>query len=64
MGKLNTYRIRIELAKLNKNYTWLAGQMGYTRQYIHHIIKNKNVKFAGRIANIFNLGEEELKVGE
>lgn len=60
MEKLDTYNLRIALAKINKNYSWLAKQMGFTRQYIHHIVKTGSTKHIDKIAKILDLDIKDL----
>ncbi|MCP4262774.1 MAG: transcriptional regulator [Planctomycetes bacterium] len=65
MGKkLNVYRIRVELAKMDKNYTWLAQQMKLTRQMVSNIIKNKKVEpgYSKRIADVLDIDRKDLEI--
>lgn len=58
--KLNITRIRVELAKIDKNQSWLAKQLGYTRAYISHLIKTKSLKHVDKFAEVFDLDPKDL----
>ena len=51
------------LLKLNgKNYTWLADNLGWTRQRMHYHIKYKTLSIADKIAPLFGLkGKDMMK---
>jgi hypothetical protein len=51
------------LLKLHgKNYTWLANNLGWTRQRMHYHIKNRTLKIADKIAPLFGLkGRDMMK---
>jgi len=49
------------LLKINKkNYSWLANNLGWTRQRLHHHIKNRTLSIADNIAHIFGLKGKDL----
>ena len=58
--KLNTQKIRIELAIINKSQAWLAKQMGYTRQYINFLMKRKSVLRVNEMATILGIDPNDL----
>ena len=60
--ELNVTRLRVELAKIDKNYSWLAEQMGVTRQYIHSEIKKRSVSRVEDFAKILGVDEEDLTI--
>ena len=62
MQTLDTYRIRVELAKMDKNYTWLARRTGYTRSYISYIVKTRKLTIVDKIANALELPKDSLIV--
>ena len=60
MDKLNTLQLRIELAKIDKSRTWLARQMGFTRQYLTQLVQSKSLKYVGEIAYILDIDKDDL----
>ena len=60
MEKLNTMRVRIELAKLDKNWAWLGRQIGYTRQYMHHIKTTGKLTIVDKMAKALNVDTKDL----
>ena len=60
MAKLDTLKLRVELAKIDKNYAWLARQIGYTRAYISYIVKNESLMHIEKIASTLGLKTKDL----
>jgi hypothetical protein len=60
MEILDTQKLRIELAKINKSHAWLAKQIGFSRQYMGWIVKTKSVVRIDDMAEVLNMGREDL----
>ena len=60
MDILDTRKLRIELAKIDHNYAWLAKEIGYTRQYITYLVKNKSIQHVDKIADALGLAPKDL----
>lgn len=58
--KLNTEKIINELSRVSKTQSWLANQLGITRQYISYILKKRPITWADRIAKILNMNPRDL----
>jgi hypothetical protein len=58
--ELDTYRLRVELAKINRSRQWLAEKIGYTRQYVYYLVKNKSIKHVEKMANALGLDPKDL----
>jgi len=57
---INRTKIRVELAKRNKKKTWLARELGITRQGMHYIFESGSLKRLSDIARILEVDEHEL----
>ena len=60
MQKLNTLKLRVRLAELDKPKAWLAREIGISRQYMHHIIKCKKVNHIQKIASVLGIDAGDL----
>jgi hypothetical protein len=60
MEKLDTQKLRIELARINKSHAWLAGKLGFSRQYMRQLVKTENARCVYRIASILEINIEDL----
>lgn len=58
--KLNTEKIKQELKRINKTQTWLADELGVTRQRVYQIINFGSIKNAERIGKIFKINAKDL----
>lgn len=58
--RLDPIALKAELKKKKKTQVWLAKKFGVTRQYIHILINEKNVKHVDKIANLLNIDAEKL----
>jgi hypothetical protein len=58
--ELNQSKIRVELAKKDKSFTWLAEEIGMTRQAFSFSYKTKSIKHVPAIAQVFGLTEADL----
>jgi hypothetical protein len=58
--ELNQVRIRIELAKLNKPQSWLAEQLGESRQKWHYYYKNRKLDYLPQISTVLKIPEQDL----
>jgi hypothetical protein len=59
-GKLNTTRLRIELARINETQTWLAEQCGCTKQNISHIIKHRRINLVFEMSEALKIDPKDL----
>jgi hypothetical protein len=51
----------VRLIKLHdKNYQWIADNLGWSRQLVHYHIKNRTLKFADEVAPLFGLKGKDL----
>ena len=60
MEKLNTLNLRIELAKINKSHAWLAGKLGFSRQYLSQLVKAENPRRVHQIADVLGVDPKDL----
>jgi DNA-binding Xre family transcriptional regulator len=58
--ELNTLKLRVELAKIEKNQTWLADQIGVSRQYVAQLIKNKRLSRVEDFARVLKIEVRDL----
>jgi hypothetical protein len=58
--KLDTTRLRVELAKINKTRTWLAEQCGCTKQNISHIIKHQRINLVFEMSEALKIDPKDL----
>jgi len=58
--KLNIHKIKDELVRTGRNQTWLAEQLGVTRQRISAILKAASLKNAERIGRALSLNPRDL----
>jgi len=60
MEKLDTQQLRIELARIKKSHAWLAGKLGFSRQYLMELVKDENPRCVYRIASILGIKIEDI----
>lgn len=58
--QLDTAKIKRLLKIHNKNKSWLARQLGMTRQGIHYHLESRSLKSADKIAKVFGLKGKDL----
>jgi len=58
--ELNLIKVRVELARLNKNQAWLAAQVGETRQRFNYYFLIKSLKHVDQIAKVLGINTQEL----
>jgi len=60
MEKLDTQKLRIELAKINKSHAWMARKLGFSRQYLSQLVKAENAKHVYRMASVLGIKIQDL----
>ena len=60
MDILDTQKLRIELAKINKSYSWLAKEIGYTRQYMNYLVKTESTRHIKKMAEAMDMEVHDL----
>jgi len=62
--KLNSYKLKQLLDESGKNQSWLAGEMGVSRQVVSAMLKNRpehiTLHKITQIANILDIDPKEL----
>ena len=58
--KLNTDKIKSELERIEKNQSWLAEQLGVSRQRVSSILKWASLKNAERIGEVLGINPRDL----
>ena len=58
--KISKLKIRVELAKIGKNQTWLAKQLGYTRSYISYLIGKNDQRYLDEMAKAIGVDHKDL----
>lgn len=58
--ELDHIRLKVELAKREKNLTWLADQMGVSRQYIWAEVKRRSITRVPDFARILRIRQRDL----
>ena len=59
--RLDATKIRYELDRLGKNPSWLAAEIGTSRQRVHQILKDgKPIFYAEKFGAIFDLSPDFL----
>ena len=62
-NKLNKIKLRMELARINKNRSWLAKQLGFkSRQAFFHYWKSDRTDQVQRIADILQIDPNDLVI--
>lgn len=60
MEILDTQKLRVELAKINKSHAWLARELGFSKQYMGWIVKTKSVVRIDDMAETLNMKRKDL----
>ena len=60
MFELDDIRVDIELAKLRKSRSWLAEQLGMTRQRYGYYHNSRSIKYVDEISDIFGVKVYDL----
>jgi len=55
--RLNTEKIKLELERIGKTQSWLAIQLGVTRQRVFQILSAASLKNAQRIADVLGYSD-------
>ena len=58
--ELNVEKIKAELARMERNQSWLARKMNISRQLLSYKIRSKKITHAERIAKALNLNPRDL----
>jgi len=58
--KLNTKKVKSELARIDRTQTWLAEQIGTTRQSVSEMLRNGSVKAAEKIGHVLGIEPKDL----
>jgi hypothetical protein len=60
MDTLDTQKLRIELAKIDRSHAWLARKLGFSRQYMGWLTKTESVKYVDEMAEALNMYRSDL----
>lgn len=57
---LNSEKIKKELKRRGETQTWLAKQLGTTRQNVFYMLENRSLRAADKIGNILDIEPKDL----
>ena len=58
--KMNTKRVKMELARIGKSQGWLARELKISRQLMSYHMRKRTVKGAEMIARVFKIDAKDL----
>lgn len=58
--QLNVEKVKAELARMERNQSWLARKMDVSKQLLSYMILSKKITHADRIAKALNLNPRDL----
>lgn len=58
--ELNIEKIKAELARMERNQTWLSRKMDVSKQLLSYMLLSKKITHAERIAKALNLNPRDL----